>query len=485
MIKLRARAMKAAAIVAIGILFASVGVNAASANEAVDNPNSPEYWEAQYPNTVCVKYDNTDQDFLDNSYGSVIAEGQSVVLKMNQALLVVKGGSLNVGDGAGNNVFVNPVAGDSYQSPSNGGGSVPAVSHWIVCEFETLTSVFPEFPNPGPPDCDAAGSLPAKPADTADIVYTWDGNTLKATATPGNIIPAGTPASRTYVLEPATGYQSNDPQGECYSEGQPEGLSGETVESTGQCTVPVDGTVTTVTTTTAWTQEYVLNTETGRWSLGEKVPGEPVVSSTKASSDACAEEVTDGAVTASAPTVVPVCGPNNDMVTIPTTEGVTYTAGDWVDGQYTVTAAANADFELIGDESWTFTDEDTACPIEVITDAGVVATAPTVVPLCGPNNDSVNLPAVAGVKYASSPRANGTFTVTATADAGYALMGPASWTFTDTPLAACPDEGPVFAFTPQEELADTGTSSTTGGLIGLAMLLIAGGTALVTRKVRA
>ena len=63
------------------------------------------------------------------------------------------------------------------------------------------------------------------------------------------------------------------------------------------------------------------------------------------------------------PTVTAKCGPDNDIVTVPTTEGVTYTSTGWVDGKLTVTAEAKAGFKLTGETSWTFTDNNEACPI--------------------------------------------------------------------------------------------------------------------------
>lgn len=484
MIKLRARSMKAAAVVAISFLFAAVGATAASAS----NANQVDYWTAKYPNVgACVKYDPPGTT---NSYGSLSDDGKSVVLTANQALLIVKGGSDGV-DGDGNNVFLNPLAGVSYQSPLNGGGKVPAVSHWIVCEYKTppvvektvvspqvltadkcdadnatiagvpaegivwsevttdpdgtlrisasltdgakytfgdnqttftfkdsgvtcevddRTVVRPDFPAPIPPTCVADGQLPEAPDDTEGIAYTWEGNTLTATAGEDYVFPDdATTDSRTYD-EPgsATGYQSSNADAACYT-AQPEGLSGDALSATGECTVPLDGTFTTAITVTGWTREYVLNAETGGWSLGDMVYGESVVTSSTADDVTC--EGSDAELTAVSAKVVvtPICGPNNDSVTKTGVVGVTYTDGGWVDGKRTIRATADEDFTLVGN---------------------------------------------------------------------------ALWTFTDTPVAACPDEI-GFSYTPPGEIAYTGVSSSTGGLIGLALLLIVSGTALVARKMRA
>ncbi len=187
-----------------------------------------------------------------------------------------------------------------------------------------------------------------------------------------------------------------------------------------------------------------------------------------------------------APTVDPLCGPNNDAVTIPEVESVTYSDTGWVEGERTITAAADEGYVLDGQSEWAFTDEATLCPFEYIENDATPA-APTVVPLCGPNNDVVKIPEAEGVIYAHGGWVDGERTVTATADEGYdlAIGADAEWTFTDVPVAGCPDEGPAFSYTPTRELAYTGATSSTGGLAALAILLMATGTALVARKARA
>jgi hypothetical protein len=144
-------------------------------------------------------------------------------------------------------------------------------------------------------------------------------------------------------------------------------------------------------------------------------------------------------ITPTAPTVAPMCGPNNDTVTIPSTEGVTYSDTGWVNGQRTITATANKGYTLKGTASWTFTDEATTCPVNV------TPTAPTVAPMCGPNNDTVTIPSTQGVTYSDTGWVNGQRTITATANKGYILTGTASWTFTDE-ATTCPVEAtPVTA----------------------------------------
>ena len=180
-----------------------------------------------------------------------------------------------------------------------------------------------------------------------------------------------------------------------------------------------------------------------------------------------------------------MCGPDNDTVALPTKTGVTYTSTGWDNNSVTITATAQEGYTISGTSSWTFTDEASLCPIELI-DEKAITTVPTVVPICGPNNDTVTLPDTEGVIYTASSWLGGQLTVTAAAaDESTDLVGDSSWTFTDTPVTACPDEEPAFSYVPSAELAQTGTSSTTLGLAALAMLLLTGGTVLVTRKMRA
>lgn len=186
-----------------------------------------------------------------------------------------------------------------------------------------------------------------------------------------------------------------------------------------------------------------------------------------------------------APTVDPICGPDNDTVTIPDVEGATYADTGWVEGERTITATADEGYVLDGQSEWTFTDGATLCPFEYI-EIDVAPTAPTVVPLCGPNNDTVTIPEVDGVNYTASGWVGGERTITASADAGYGLVvgADAQWTFTDVPVTACPDEAPAFSYTPTKELAYTSAASSTGGLAALAILLMTTGAALVARKAR-
>lgn len=67
-------------------------------------------------------------------------------------------------------------------------------------------------------------------------------------------------------------------------------------------------------------------------------------------------------VTPETPNVSPICGPNNDTVTIPTQTGVNYNSTGWVNGSLTITATAQTGYILIGTTSWTFADANVTCP---------------------------------------------------------------------------------------------------------------------------
>lgn len=77
------------------------------------------------------------------------------------------------------------------------------------------------------------------------------------------------------------------------------------------------------------------------------------------------EEPEDGKVTAIAPTVVIVCGANNDKVSLPSIAHVTYQQTGWNDGKNVVTATAADDYRFEGThdktKSWTLTDSNTSC----------------------------------------------------------------------------------------------------------------------------
>ncbi|HQZ00951.1 MAG TPA: hypothetical protein PLQ63_13210, partial [Propionicimonas sp.] len=140
---------------------------------------------------------------------------------------------------------------------------------------------------------------------------------------------------------------------------------------------------------------------------------------------------------AAGPTVAPICGANNDEVTLPTTEGVSYTASGWTNGVNTVTATAQAGFSLVGESQWTVVDTAAACPVDAPVLQPVTGVAPTSTEVCGSDNDKVVLAVTEGVVYSASGWANGTNTVTVTAKDGYAVTGASTWTLTDS-AATCP-----------------------------------------------
>lgn len=59
------------------------------------------------------------------------------------------------------------------------------------------------FPEPTPPTCQTGAALPSSPADTDAYTWSWDGNTLTATARSGYTFASGATMSRTYTLESA------------------------------------------------------------------------------------------------------------------------------------------------------------------------------------------------------------------------------------------------------------------------------------------
>jgi hypothetical protein len=101
------------------------------------NPNHPAYWEALYPNAVAC-YDGN------SAHGSLTDGGKAVELNEydpswpgdHWEVLIVNGGSVDVGHGNGNEVYEHPSAGVAYYPPLNDGGNEPTVSHWIVCKGE-------------------------------------------------------------------------------------------------------------------------------------------------------------------------------------------------------------------------------------------------------------------------------------------------------------------------------------------------------------
>ena len=422
MIKTRARSMKAVAVAAIGVLLAGVSATAAYAG---GEANSPGYWQDLYPNVgTCVKIDPPGAT---NSYGHLSDGGTSVVLNANQALLVVKSGDEDTGDGPGNKVIVDPVAGTHYFSPLNHGGNVGAVSHWIVCPYKAPvdTEVTPNAPTVEPicgPNNDTVTIPTTEGVNYSDTGWAGGTRTITATAKDG------------YKLIGTTSWTFTDEDVACpveLTEVTPNAPTVEPICGPNNDTVTIPTTEGVNYSDTGWAGGTRTITATAK--DGYKLIG--TTSWTFTDEDvACPVELTE--VTPNAPTVEPICGPNNDTVTIPTTEGVNYSDTGWAGGTRTITATAKDGYKLIGTTSWTFTDEDVACPVEL---TEVTPNAPTVEPICGPNNDTVTIPTTEGVNYSDTGWAGGTRTITATAKDGYKLIGTTSWTFTDEDVA-CPIE---------------------------------------------
>ena len=140
-----------------------------------------------------------------------------------------------------------------------------------------------------------------------------------------------------------------------------------------------------------------------------------------------------------------VCGPNNDVIgRVASISGLTYDYGRWQGNTRTVTATTWDGYIIAGDGdgvvSWTFTDHATPCPISVST------RAPTVYELCGPANDMITVPVVAGVRYPVGDwEADGTLTITAAAEPGYVIAAGSgiAWKVTDAARACPVVDGPL------------------------------------------
>lgn len=100
-------------------------------NGQPDPTNSEEYWE-QLLGQECYKFEAGES----SPYGALTDDGNGVILNENNyplVTLIVKGGSVDNGDGPGNVVYYGAEAGVVYDAPLNNGGQQAGVSHWIVC----------------------------------------------------------------------------------------------------------------------------------------------------------------------------------------------------------------------------------------------------------------------------------------------------------------------------------------------------------------
>lgn len=154
---------------------------------------------------------------------------------------------------------------------------------------------------------------------------------------------------------------------------------------------------------------------------GQILKGTTSWSQTFAATPACTVSVAPVA-----PSVSAACGPNNDVVILPTQTGVTYTSSGWVNNSLTVTATAQTGYTLSGTSSWTFVDGNITCP------QPVTPVAPTITPItaCG-TYGSIVMATTPGVTYTLTvgDGKQGAYTVTATAQTGYYFNegATASW----------------------------------------------------------
>lgn len=137
---------KALAIIAFAVGAFVAMVLPTGATDVPTNTNDAPYWsyqlqQAGYTNIHCYKYGDTGS----NSHGGVYTdENGKTYVELNEfqdewpgdqwVLLVVKGGSVNLGHGPGNAVYYEPDDGIHYFAPSNDGDNQADVSHWIVCK---------------------------------------------------------------------------------------------------------------------------------------------------------------------------------------------------------------------------------------------------------------------------------------------------------------------------------------------------------------
>ena len=172
---------------------------------------------------------------------------------------------------------------------------------------------------------------------------------------------------------------------------------------------------------------------------------------------ALAASVTPPSCTAAGTLVVP-----EDTASIDYSVDPAYTAG--ATGTFTVTATAKAGFVLEGPSEWELTvlPQLTGVVCASSTTAAIASITP---PSCTAAGTLVIPANTASVTYSVSPAytagATGTFTVTATANAGFVLSGTSQWTLTVAPKltgAACVTGGGTLPGNPVR----SGTAGSTG-----------------------
>ena len=200
-------------LVAASVLLGGFATNAG----ADHNPNDPDYWESRTEHPSTCYYHEADG----GSHGGLADNGKAVKLKTFQPswgthweLLVVKGGSIDVGYGRGNAVYDHPSAGVNYYPPSNGGDQRPSVSHWIVCKGTVPpttttppTTVPPTTvpPTTIPPTTAPPTTVPPTTAPPTTVIETTvPPTTIVETTAPTTTVAVTTTAPTTTVVTPST-----------------------------------------------------------------------------------------------------------------------------------------------------------------------------------------------------------------------------------------------------------------------------------------
>jgi len=440
MIKLRARGMKAATIVALSFLFAGVGVTAASATQ---------------PDFICEAYDSGKIDTTGDpatvevtAPEGMLISGYCVKAGIEKVFVVV--------DPPQKTVIVDHPTKDSVSHYALQYVNVPdkpaddvAYGEWVDGEYE----------------CDATEVSTSRSVSTT--TYKWMDDEWVAQT------PVVTVENSSRELT------ADEMAANVCPEEKPDDIVvvGEWVDGEYECDATEVATTreTSTTTYTLVDDEWVAQT--------------PVVTVENSSRELTADEMAANVCPEEKPDDIVVVGEwvdgeyecdATEVATTRETSTTTYTLVDdeWV-AQTPVVTVENSSRELTADEMAA-----NVCPVDI--ELAEVEYAPTWTPICLPNNDTVDFPdpEVAGVTYTDTGWVLGQRTITASADEGYTLLGETSWTFTDTPAAECPDET-GFSGTPKGELAYTGALSSTHGLTALAIFLMATGTMLVGLKTRA
>ena len=181
--------------------FVSLGALPANAGNE-NNQNEIVYWQNLYgaATTTCAK-DQFGSITTDSSgHSGVTLTGAHTWLS-----LIVNSGSVDYGQGPGNKVYPNPVAGTHYLPPLNNGGQQGAVSHWIVC-WTTPTTPQDASASATPTDatCEASGGV-----NFSITNATWENDTdltdgsRLAIANAGHLFPGGASTlAVTYTIAP-------------------------------------------------------------------------------------------------------------------------------------------------------------------------------------------------------------------------------------------------------------------------------------------